>query len=76
MSIYDIYDDHKEFQKYVNMGIKLTVLIPVLQKNEIFSISTHTGIKKTELFIFKILPFVFPFIKWEYFGGPLNLSNQ
>ena len=33
MTFYGIYDGHKEFQKYGNMGIKLTVLIPVLQKN-------------------------------------------
>ena len=60
MSFYDIYDNNKEFQKYGNMGIKLIVLIPVLQKNKRFSL---TGETKTDLAILNILPIVFHFIK-------------
>ena len=33
MSFYDIYDGHKVSKKYGNMGIKLTVLISLLQIN-------------------------------------------
>ena len=33
MSFYDIYDGHKVSMKYGNMGIKLTVLISLLQIN-------------------------------------------
>ena len=51
MSFYDIYDDHKEFQKYGNIGIKSTVLIKVLQKKKRFSIFTHRGINKYEFHI-------------------------
>ena len=39
MSFYEIYDSHKEFQKYGNMGIKLTVLIQVLKKKKDFQFS-------------------------------------
>ena len=46
MSFYEMYDDHKEFQKYGNMGIKITVLIPVLQKIKRFSDFTYRGIKE------------------------------
>ena len=76
MSFYDIYDGHKVIWKYGNMGIKLTVLIPLLQKNTRFSIFTDLGIKKTILDIFKISSFVLPFKKWGSFEGPLRLVVQ
>ena len=75
MSFYDIYDSHKEFQKYGNMGIKLTILIPVLQKNKRFSIFTHGGIKKQSYFS-QIFPLVFHFIEREFLGGPLKLIES
>ena len=76
MSFYDIYDSHKVIWKYGNMGIKLTVSIPLLQKNTRFSIFTDLGIKKTILDIFKISSFVLPFKKWGSFEGPLRLVVQ
>jgi len=54
------YNRHKEFQKYVNMGIKLTVLIPVLQKNKRFSIFTHREIKKRTYLVSKFCHLYFP----------------
>ena len=65
MSFYDIYDGHKVSQKYGNMGIKLTVLISLLQINTKNAVFTYGGIKKTKLVILQIFPFVLPFIKWE-----------
>ena len=64
MSFYDIYDGHKVSQKYGNMGIKLTVLISLLQINTKNAVFTYGGIKKTKLVILQISPFVLPFIKW------------
>ena len=65
MSFYDIYDDHKVFQKYGNMGIKLTVLISLLQINTKYSVITDRQIKKPKLVIHQIFSLVLPFIKWD-----------
>ena len=46
ISFYDIYDGHKVSQKYGNMGIKLTVLISLLQINTKSAVFTYRGIKK------------------------------
>ena len=64
MSFYDIYDGHKVSQKYGNMGIKLTVLISLLQINTKNAVFTYGGIKKPKLVILQIFPSAFPFIKW------------
>ena len=64
ISFHDIYDGHKVSQKYGNMGIKLTVLISLLQINKKNAVFTHGEIKKTKLVILQISPFVLPFIKW------------
>ena len=51
MTFYDIYDGHKVSQKYGNMGIKLTVLISLLQQNTKYSVLNDGEIKKTKLVI-------------------------
>ena len=53
--------------------IKFTVLIQLLQMNTKFSISEYWGIKKMKSVMFKIFPFVLPFINRGSFGGPLKL---
>ena len=74
MSFYDIYDGHKVSKKYGNMGIKLTVLISLLQINTRFSISNYRGIKKTRFVKFKIFPYLLPFTEWGSFEGPFRLA--
>ena len=60
MAFMTVIECHMTASKYVNMGIKLTVLIPVLQKNKRFSIFTHRGIKKWSYLISKFCPLYFP----------------
>jgi len=68
MSFYDIYDGHKEFQKYGIMGIKLTVLIPVLQKIKDFQFSL-TGESKNGVTYFQNFALCISLYKMGIFWG-------
>ena len=63
MSLYDTYEDHKEFQNYSNMGIQLTALIPVLQEKKDFQFS------KTLVIHFQNFPLCISLNKMGIFCG-------
>ena len=76
MAIMTVIKCHMTASKYCNMGIKLTALIQLLQMNTKFSISNNWETKKPKSVMFKIFPFVLPFINRGSFGGPLKLIGS
>ena len=79
MTFYGIYDGHKMSHDSIKVWQYRYQIIRIDQnvadQYKIFNFHSQ-GNEKTAIFIFKILPFVVPFIKWEYFGGPLKLIES
>ena len=76
MAFMTVIKCHMMVSKYGNMGIKLTVLISLLQINTKYSVFSEGEIKRTKLVILQIFPFVLPFIQWGLFEGPFRLAIQ
>ena len=74
MAFMMVINCHRIAIKYDIMGIKLTILMWVLQIDTRFSFLNDREIKTPELVIFKTFSFVLSFIKWGSLEGPFTLG--